>query len=553
MLPEALMGFARTVRATEFLPPEDDRRALPAVRERLAREADGHAARLLDPLSPLLVVLGGGTGAGKSTLLNSLAGEALSPVSVVRPTTTRPVLLLAAAGHARAASASPLPDLEHAVATSRSLPDGIAVLDTPDIDSVERQNRDVADLLLDAADVWLWCTTAQTYADDASMVYLRRAARRNTAIAVVLNRVREQDTAAVVTDLRAKLAAEGLGDLSLFVVEFHPGTTALLPAQAIARVSTWLSGIAEPAARNRLRRQTLHGAIDALEDEVAPLLAALDEDSRMVRHLQDESERAFREVWPAFEAELDRGPPLSRAVLRRWADFVGSNRLAEFLNAATGRLSGALAPLRALLASREERHLDEQVREDLADRLSQIAVSVLDLAAAATAEAWEDLPPGAYALRINPALRRAPADLSTAARAQIESWMAEVDDVIATRFAERRGRARWASGAVNAIATTGIVAVFTVSGGLTGAELGIAGAAAVTQQAVLTKVLGERNLAWLLAEIRRTLLQRVETLATGQRRRFTAAVAEIAPDPDHRERLAEAVAAVRTARALERV
>lgn len=563
MLADALARLDRAVRATEFRLPTGERDRLLDLRERVARDLEGHAARLRDADAPLLVVLGGGTGAGKSTLLNSLAGDEISPVSVVRPTTSAPTLLLAPDDRPWFAGDRVLPALRRTEVSERAAggrdvlylsegagwPAGLALLDIPDIDSVELAHRALADLLLDAADVWLWCTTAQTYADDASMAYLRRAARRRTALGVVLNRVREQDVEAVVADLRAKLAAEGVPAVPLHVVGFRQDAGALLPADAVEPVRAWLFGLAEPDARRRLRRQTLAGALDALDDSIAPLIAAIEADWRVVRQLQDASDRAYRRAAPDFDAELDRGPPLSRAMLRRWADFVGTHRFVEFVETATGRLSGTLKRLRATIVSREEQHLDAQVREDLAERLAGTAVSVLDLAAARASEEWELIPAGASLLRDHPLLRRASAGLADDARAEVERWLADVDELIATRFTDRRGRARWMSGAVNAVATTAIVAAFAVSGGLTGAEFGIAGAAAVAQQAVLTKVLGERNLSWLLDEIRATLRTRVEALAAAERRRFTAAVADVSPDPDQADRLRDAVAAVQSARA----
>ena len=70
-----------------------------------ADAAERSAAELADQLgdyvlprltrleAPLLVVVGGSTGAGKSTLVNSLVRAAVSPASVLRPTTRAAVLV----------------------------------------------------------------------------------------------------------------------------------------------------------------------------------------------------------------------------------------------------------------------------------------------------------------------------------------------------------------------------------------------------------------------------------------------------------------------------
>ncbi|HEX5825054.1 MAG TPA: dynamin family protein, partial [Candidatus Limnocylindrales bacterium] len=52
------------------------------------------AARLGFPSDAYVLALVGGTGVGKSSLLNAMAGADVSPASVIRPTTARPVAWL---------------------------------------------------------------------------------------------------------------------------------------------------------------------------------------------------------------------------------------------------------------------------------------------------------------------------------------------------------------------------------------------------------------------------------------------------------------------------
>ena len=60
----------------------------------LLRQLDDYVLPRLRALdAPLLAVVGGSTGAGKSTLVNSLVGAQVSRTGVIRPTTTRPVLV----------------------------------------------------------------------------------------------------------------------------------------------------------------------------------------------------------------------------------------------------------------------------------------------------------------------------------------------------------------------------------------------------------------------------------------------------------------------------
>ncbi len=102
--------------------------------------------------APLLMVVGGSTGAGKSTLVNSLVGAPVSPAGVLRPTTRAPVLvchpddlrwfeddrILPGMSRTTGAPAGP-GGLE--LAPTRGAAAGLALLDSPDIDSVVEANR----------------------------------------------------------------------------------------------------------------------------------------------------------------------------------------------------------------------------------------------------------------------------------------------------------------------------------------------------------------------------------------------------------------------------
>jgi hypothetical protein len=92
-----------------------------------------------------------------------------------------------------------------------TVPASLALLDAPDIDSVVDANRAVAAQLLDAADLWLFVTTAARYGDAVPWEFLRRAVARGVAVGVVLNRVPPGAGAEIGPHLDEMLRAEGLG------------------------------------------------------------------------------------------------------------------------------------------------------------------------------------------------------------------------------------------------------------------------------------------------------------------------------------------------------
>ena len=185
--------------------------------------------RLMTIDAPLLAVVGGSTGAGKSTLVNSLVGRRVTTPGVLRPTTRSPVLVHHPDDAEWFGQDRLVPDLErvhHAtndpdalqLVAAESVPAGLAILDAPDVDSVEIRNRQLAAQLLAAGDLWLFVTSAARYADQVPWDFLKRAAERSTSVAIVLDRTPDEAVETVSTHLARMLAARGLKDSPLFTV-----------------------------------------------------------------------------------------------------------------------------------------------------------------------------------------------------------------------------------------------------------------------------------------------------------------------------------------------
>src|SRR5829696_7620442 len=126
--------------------PDEAARRIRQLRDHLT----GHIlprARSLD--APLLVLLVGPTGAGKSSLLNALAGFRASPSGVIRPTTRKVVVV--ARPEARASlvvDGGPLLTLAGSrleFVDSTAMPEGVALVDSPDVASIEHANRELTD------------------------------------------------------------------------------------------------------------------------------------------------------------------------------------------------------------------------------------------------------------------------------------------------------------------------------------------------------------------------------------------------------------------------
>ena len=230
-LPGALRELGDALRAAELtlaVPGRDE--AAAARRELLDQVEDYLLPRLERMEAPLLMVVGGSTGAGKSTLVNSLAGADVSPAGVLRPTTRAPVLVChpddlawfeddrILPGMSRTRGSSSTAGSLQLVPTEALRP-GLALLDSPDIDSVVEANRALSRQLLAAADAWLFVTTAARYADAVPWELLQAARDRGTALSLVLDRVPPEAVEEVGRHLRGMIAERGLEGAELLVVE----------------------------------------------------------------------------------------------------------------------------------------------------------------------------------------------------------------------------------------------------------------------------------------------------------------------------------------------
>jgi len=168
-----------------------------AERRKLLGQIDDYLLpRVRQSGAPVLVALVGSTGAGKSTLMNSLVGAQVSNTGTRRPSTNSPVLACHPSDARWFAENVFLPTLPRVrqrglampgrdgllvLAESEGMPEGVALLDTPDIDSVVQAHREFAHQFLDASDLWLFMTSAARYADAAVWELLQQARDRDAS------------------------------------------------------------------------------------------------------------------------------------------------------------------------------------------------------------------------------------------------------------------------------------------------------------------------------------------------------------------------------------
>jgi hypothetical protein len=485
--------------------------------------------------APMLVVVGGSTGAGKSTLVNSLIRAAVSAAGVLRPTTRSPLLVCHPSDAGWFRDANLLPGLRRVsepsvdaqtlqVQTSPALTAGLALLDAPDIDSVVTRNRELANQLLAAADLWLFVTTAARYADAVPWEFLRTAQVRGTAVALVLDRVPEGATGEITPHLSAMLAEHGLADIPVFVVpEEHLDRAGLLSERTVAAIRAWLDDLAgSAAARAAVIRQTLHGAIAALGSTVAHLAVAADDQTAAARTLQMAVEQSYTSALSTVERDVRDGGLLRGEVLARWQELVGTGDLMRGLQAWIGRVRD-----RVVTTVTGRSSPGDQLQAALGSGLVTLVRGAAADAAEHTVTAWRAHPAGAALLStMNGAGPAGDGELTERIERLAREWQRGVLDLVRTEAGDKRYLARVSAYAVNVLGLAVMIAVFTATAFIpTGAEVLVAGGTTIAAQKVLEAIFGDQAVRELADRAREDLLTRVRALLATQAAPFREALA----------------------------
>ena len=240
-------------------------------------------------------------------------------------------------------------------------------------------------------------------------------------------------------------------------------------------------------------------------------------------------------------------------MLSRWHDFVGTGDFFRSLDSTIGRLrdrvgsalrgqpaaaqkvedaleSGIHAVVLAAAARASEntrtRWRASRAGRSLLARLDapQMASVALEQNAGASGEAKGNEAKGE--------VQSAEDIFSAAVAEQIRLWQGSVLEMIREEGADKRKRARFLSLGVNATAMMLMVAAFSLTGGITGIEAGIAGGSGVVGTKLLESIFGEDAVRRMATRARTDLLERMADLLTEHAQPFTAVLEETDPQAD---------------------
>jgi 50S ribosome-binding GTPase len=375
----------------------------PALAEPLARARD----RLRRDLLPrtvggdqsLVIGIVGPNNSGKSALFNALVGQAASP-SLPTGGATRRLVGAARAellktlenssdwtrfnlrpfdpaqpGAAERALANAPDPSDLLVVASEAVPAGVLLIDTPDFDSIAKENRAASEALLAVADLAIVLVTKHSYQNAEVVDYLRRWLTQGRPWILVYN---EAPASELVASHAAKLASDvGSPPAAIYAaphdLAIMEGRAPLNPRRVGAPGNTSLAeGLNDLRHVEELKRAALAASLAQLAEDLTPIAEGLKAQSHAAAELLRRAEELCRRAGRRIAAQaMPAAPFLSafRAVMDRRANVVsrgwrsGVRTVRGIVEAVPRALFGRRDPdeagrLRGGLLSAERRELD---------------------------------------------------------------------------------------------------------------------------------------------------------------------------------------------------
>jgi hypothetical protein len=238
------------------------------------------------------------------------------------------------------------------------------------------------------------------------------------------------------------------------------------------------------------------------------------------------------------------GTLLRGEVLTRWHEFVGTG---EFFRALEQKISWLRD--RVTAAFKGQPPEADNLKVAVESGLESLIEAEGDAAAERVEGSWQAGAAGRAVLdRTREDLRRSSPDFDRAVDRAIRDWQGAVLDLVADEGMTKRSRARFLAFGVNGLGVALMIVAFAHTGGLVGAEVGVAGGTAVLAQRVLEAVFGDQAVRRLADIAKAELDSRVEALMAAELLRYHAVLDGLQLDRAAVERLQTATAALVAAR-----
>lgn len=538
---ESLRKQIRDLRFAEGLAGADEGKELQA--DVLAQLSDYVLPRVRRPDIPLLIAVAGSTGAGKSTLVNSLVGEQVTTTGVRRPTTNSPVLACNPADVDWFSEASFIPTLPRVrqqglampgkdgmlvLAATEAMPPGVALLDTPDVDSAVAAHHEFAAKFLDAADLWVFVTTSGRYADARVWEFLQVARDRDTSLAVVLSRVPRKGRRQLLDHFGAMLEANGLSNAARFAI---PETDQIEGERFTSNVADHIRGFladvaGEAEQRDRVSRRTFIGVIDSFRTRVPELARQVEAQIETGRTLSSAVDDAYAAAEKHIDTSLGDGSLLRGSLLARWQELAAGGELAKSMRPRKKKRSRKAHEVQVERGERIEA-LERAVR----DALEALVVSTGERASEQVEQRWRQVSGGgdlaAKALQVPGS-----GMLAQELRKEIDEWRVEIAEMTAVDGATKRSVARFVTFDHDVVALVMIIDLLGYERSHSGGGAHAADTSGPSPQRLLKGLFTAQSLRGIGRSARENLRRRVLGLLTRERVPFDTVLSSAAIPSD---------------------
>lgn len=299
--------------------------------------------------SGIVVGLAGSTGSGKSSLLNAIMGQPVSDPGAMRPTTSRPLVVVPPSIANRLEGLWQELGLEDIV--ELETPESLTLIDLPDVDSVAVDHRHQVEDMLAILDIVVWVTDPEKYRDRVIHdQFFRPLVAHEGSYVFVLNqidRLVDGEVAAVTEDLEWALRSDGFAEPAVLATAADP------PAGPPFGIEELVETITRKAEGIGTGEQRMRIELKRVLDLIAPSLAPV----------------GFTERWESARAraaiDWQRSPDAAR------------RELGDFVDALTAEAPELRVSLDVISEPSEEidRHLDATLGRALRDGLRPRALS----------------------------------------------------------------------------------------------------------------------------------------------------------------------------------
>ena len=296
-----------------------------------------------DPL--LVTMLCGPTAVGKSSLINTLAGHQIARSGTGATTSAALIYVHDCDDPGRL--------FEYGEALGQLGRDGASIVrhnrdellhkilvDTPDIDSVVAQHRELTAALVHCADIVLFVTSPEKYKNLQSARWVAQQ-REQRAVGFVLNKwdrasigIQYNQRGDAERDFRAILAAEGFADPIIFKTTTLPASEAGDDENEAPLLGKWLAEALDSDARESIQDKRRRSAWGRLGAAIAPVAAELAIEhpyaGQIAGRLEETKVQAFilsqRDAMTLTSAvRYVRTPLLNRAMREPWQRISGTS------------------------------------------------------------------------------------------------------------------------------------------------------------------------------------------------------------------------------------